>query len=263
VVDTEKTKPTNTGSWVWELFHNVPTIDLSTQWASALPTGAAGVDLGSKHVTAPVTAAPDLDREARSLLDGAELERARAMGPRPRQDFLAGRLAQRRFAADLLGVPAPDLTAWYSCPRCGTGTNITHGRPGYLVRGAGVPLLLSLSRTAGWTLLAGVLDPEPGLHLGVDAEDPARADFDGFDDVVLTAAEQLHLAGLRGTPLLRGRARLWARKEAWLKMLGTGLQTAPDTLDVLGPAVDGKAGLRDLPPAESGLVAAVAVTVLP
>ena len=70
-----------------------------------------------------------------------------------------------------------------------------------------------------------------------------------------------------GIFLLRGRARLWARKEAWLKMLGTGLQTAPDTLDVLGPDVDGRAGLRDLAPAETGLhadlVAAVAVAVLP
>jgi 4'-phosphopantetheinyl transferase len=208
-----------------------------------------------------------LEREARSLLDGAELERARAMTPRIRQQFLAGRLAQRRFAAGLLGVQASDLTAWYSCPRCGTGADISHGRPGYRLRGEAAPLLLSLSRAAGWTLLAGLVDPESGQRLGIDAEDPARADFDGFDDVVLTAAEQLHLAGLDGIPLLRGRARLWARKEAWLKMLGTGLQTAPDTLDVLGTNVDGRAGLRDLASAETGLpadlVAAVAVAVLP
>jgi 4'-phosphopantetheinyl transferase len=50
-------------------------------------------------------------------------------------------------------------------------------------------------------------------------------------------------------------------------MLGTGLQTAPDTLDVLGTNVDGRAGLRDLASAETGLpadlVAAVAVAVLP
>ncbi len=231
------------------------------------PFGVPDVDGAAGVSRFRAAAESDLDRDARSLLDPAELERARAMTPRTRQVFLAGRIAQRRFAADLLGVPASDLTAWYSCPRCGTGTDISHGRPGYLLQGAAAPLLLSLSRTAGWTLLAGVVDPDPGLHLGVDVEDPARADFDGFDDVVLTAAERLHLAGLDGTSLLRGRARLWARKEAWLKMLGTGLQTAPDTLDVLGPDVDGNAGLRDLAPAETGLpadlVAAVAVTVLP
>lgn len=209
--------------------------------------------------------------EAQALLDAPELERARAMTAQTREDFLAGRVAQRRFAAGLLDVPASDLTAWYSCPRCGTGAEISHGRPGYLLRGAPAPLLLSLSRAAGWTLLAGVLDPDPGLRLGIDAEDPARADFDGFDDVVLTPAEQAHLAGLRGIALLRGRARLWARKEAWLKMLGTGLQTAPDTLDVLDDALqkgaDGRAGLRDLPVTETGLpadlVAAVALAVRP
>ena len=225
-------------------------------------------DLGAPVDAAPALyPEPELERDSRSLLDGAELVRARAMTPRTREDFLYGRLAQRRFAAGLLGVPASDLTAWYSCPRCGTGADISHGRPGYLLRGQAAPLLLSLSRTAGWTLLAGVVDPDPGEHLGIDVENPARADFDGFDDVVLTPAEQRHLAGLAGIALLQGRARLWARKEAWLKMLGTGLQTAPDTLDVLAPAVNGRAGLRDLPPAETGLpadlVAAVALAVLP
>jgi len=217
--------------------------------------------------TAATPAASELENDSRSVLDGAELERARAMTPWTRQEFLAGRLAQRRFAAGLLGVPASDLTAWYSCPRCGTGADISHGKPAYLLRGEAVPLLLSLSRAAGWTLLAGIVDPEPGQRLGIDVEDPARADFDGFDDVVLTPAEQLHLSGLDGISLLRGRARLWARKEAWLKMLGTGLQTAPDTLDVLASNVDGRAGLRDLTPAETGLpadlVAAIAVAVLP
>lgn len=236
------------------------------------PFGVPGVtrvsgEPGVPEPAAETAAASELDRDSRSLLDGAELERARAMTPRTRQVFLAGRLAQRRFAAVLLGVPASDLTAWYSCPRCGTGANISHGKPGYQLRGQAVPLLLSLSRAAGWTLLAGVVDPDPGQRLGIDVEDPARADFDGFDDVVLTPAEQLHLAGLDSISLLRGRARLWARKEAWLKMLGTGLQTAPDTLDVLGTNVDGLAGLRDLPPDETGLpadlVAAVAVAVIP
>jgi hypothetical protein len=47
VVDPEKTKPTNTGTWAWELFHDgEPTVDVNTTWASALPTGAVGTDLG-------------------------------------------------------------------------------------------------------------------------------------------------------------------------------------------------------------------------
>jgi 4'-phosphopantetheinyl transferase len=206
----------------------------------------------------------EVESESRSLLDGPELERARAITqPAARDDFLAGRLAQRKLAAALLDVPASDLTICYSCPRCGTGTHVSHGRPGYLLRGAAAPLLLSLSHAAGWTLLAAVVDPEPGQRLGVDVEDPARTDFEGFDAVVLTPAERLDLAGLAGASLLQARARLWARKEAWLKMTGTGLLTAPDAVDVREAGGDGRSGLRDLLPAESGLpadlVAAVAL----
>lgn len=200
-----------------------------------------------------------LHRDAAALLDAAERARAHAMEPGAGDDFLSARLAQRRFAAELLGVPASGLTARYSCPRCGSGRGVSHGRPGYTYAGAAVPLLLSLSRASGWTLLAAVTDPGPGLGLGIDVEDPARTDFDGFDAVALAPAERLSLQRLPATGLLRGRARLWARKEAWLKMTGEGLRTAPDTVDVLH-----RAGVRDLPPAETGLpaefVAAVALS---
>jgi 4'-phosphopantetheinyl transferase len=180
------------------------------------------------------------------------------MMPLPRQDFLAARMAQRRFAAELLEVRAQDLTASYSCPRCGSGPGVTHGRPGYSLDGAPAPLLLSLSRAAGWTLLAAVTAPGPGQRLGVDVEDPLGLDFEGFDAVALTPAERRAVATLRKDDLLRGRARLWARKEAFLKMTGEGLIRAPETLDVLD-----RPGVTDLAPAASGLpddlVAAVAV----
>lgn len=201
-----------------------------------------------------------LDAAARALLDDVELGRAQGMQPGPREDFLAGRLAQRRFAAELLDVPASELTAAYDCPQCGPGG--PHGRPGYTLNGAPAPLLLSLSRSAGWVLLAAVLGPEPGLRLGVDVQDPAGANFDGFDEVALGPAERASLRGLSGGALLRGRARLWARKEAWLKLRGTGLRTAPETVEVLH-----RAGIRDLVPDESGLppqfAAAVALAGLP
>ena len=210
---------------------------------------------------------PELERDSRSLLDGAELVRARAMTPRTREDFLHGRLAQRRFAAGLLGVPASDLTAWYSCPRCGTGADISHGRPGYLLRGQAAPLLLSLSRAAGWTLLAGVVDPDPGEHLGIDVEDPARADFDGFDDVVLTPAEQRHLAGLDGIALLRGGRGCGRARRPGSKCWAPGCRRPRTPWTCWRRTVNGRAGLRDLPPAETGLpadlVAAVALAVLP
>jgi 4'-phosphopantetheinyl transferase len=207
-----------------------------------------------------------LEREALALLDAVELERADAMMPGPRAVFLSGRLAQRRFAAELLGMPASGLTVDYRCPRCGAGPGVSHGRPGYAVTRSAAPgptvsrsaapVLLSLSRSSGWILLAAVIDPEPGLRVGIDVEDPARMDFDGFDDVALAPAERQELLGLAGPALLRARARLWTRKEAWLKMSGEGLRTAPETLDVLNLA-----GLRDLPAARTGLPAELAAAV--
>lgn len=188
------------------------------------------------------------ERDARELLDTVERRRADAMMPGPRAVFLSGRLAQRRFAAELLDEPAAALTVDYACPRCGQGAGVTHGRPGYTLRGTALPLTLSLARTSGWILLAAVRDPAPGLRIGVDVEDPARMDFKGFDSVALTQAEHEALGGLAVPALLRRRAELWARKEAWLKMTGEGLRTAPDTVDVLQ-----RAGIRDLTPDETGL----------
>jgi 4'-phosphopantetheinyl transferase len=200
------------------------------------------------------------ERDARELLDAVERERADAMMPGPRAEFLAGRLAQRRFAAALVDEPAAALTVDYACPRCGQGAGVSHGRPGYSLRGTALPLVLSLARAPGWILLAAVPDPAPGLRIGVDVEDPDRMGFAGFDAVALTPAEHEALGGMSGPALLRARARFWARKEAWLKMTGEGLRTAPDTLDVRH-----RAGIRDLTPAETGLpanlAAAVAVTV--
>jgi 4'-phosphopantetheinyl transferase len=190
------------------------------------------------------------------LLDGPERARARAMAPAAADRFLAGRIAQRLFVAELLAIPPTYLTATYSCPRCGAGPNVSHGRPGYLVDGVPAPVALSLSRADGWTLLAAVTAPGPELRLGVDVEDPARTGFDGFTGVALTAAEKRTVGHLTGSPLLAARARLWARKEAWLKMNGDGLRTAPASVDVLA-----RPELRDLDPAESGLPAHLAAAV--
>lgn len=193
------------------------------------------------------------------LLGPAELARAAALAPGPRAVFVAGRRALRRFAAELLDVPASDLTTHFSCPRCGSGPELSHGRPGYTLRGDPVPLALSLSRSAGWILLGAVVDPPAGVMMGLDLADPSGMAFEGFDGVALTTAERGALTGLTGPLLLQERARLWARKEAWLKMTGDGLATAPDTLDVLS-----RPEIRDLAAGEAGLplnfCAAVAVS---
>ena len=200
---------------------------------------------------------------AAELLSPAETRRAGAMAPVLRMEFLASRLAQQNFAAAVLGVPASKLQASYECPECGAGPDIAHGRPGYLLDGGPAPLVLSASRSSGWVLFAAVVHPEPGLRVGVDLENAAGTEFAGFDDVALTAREDRHLNALEPKRRAQERARLWARKEAWLKMTGEGLRVAPDSLEVLDRPglceleLPASADGRDLP---AGLVAALAVT---
>ncbi|WP_253182734.1 4'-phosphopantetheinyl transferase superfamily protein [Arthrobacter sp. SW1] len=192
-------------------------------------------------------------------------ERAAAfVQERGRSEFLAGRAALLLFAAGLLDVDPARLEARYDCPRCGPDAG--HGRPAFLLDGGAAPLLLSASRAVGRVLLAGVVHPEPGVRLGTDLEDSTKVAFDGFDGVALTARERAWVQGLPSDEQALGRARLWARKEAWLKRSGDGLRRDPATVEVLelqglaDIALDGsEPGLELTAPIAETLVAAVAL----
>lgn len=194
-------------------------------------------------------------------LGRAAIQRARRFAnPADRYEFIAGRVALWRFAASLLGVDPVRLAPDYSCPQCGPGQD--HGRPGFLLDGGPSPLVLSASRAAGWVLMAGVVHPADGRRLGVDLESVESAAFEGFDDVALTASEKASLATIPGSRRPAERARLWARKEAWLKMTGEGLRKNPAEVDVLDrpgiwdiTSIHGER--QELP---EGLVAAVAIS---
>ena len=228
---------------------------------SGLVLQAVAVPGHESGVSGSAEAATDVRGRSRAdalLLEPAEASRAAAMEPSVRGRFIAGRAALRRFAAALLELPVAELEASYSCPRCGPGPGLSHGRPGYSRRGQPLPLLLSMARSQQWVLLAGLLSPASGTRLGVDAEDPGRLGFDGFDAVALSRDEQLTVDGLSGPALQQQRARLWVRKEAWLKMTGDGLRTDPRTVDVLG-----RPGIADLDSSDTGLpVAFVAAAAL-
>jgi 4'-phosphopantetheinyl transferase len=90
----------------------------------------------------------------------------------------------------------------------------------------------------------------------VDLESIDKAAFEGFDDVALTANEKRFLFTIQDQEQNSQRARLWARKEAWLKMTGEGLRRNPAELDVLDLP-----GLSDVTetPLPDGLIAALAL----
>jgi len=173
-------------------------------------------------------------------LESAELNRAAALPlESERNRFLAGRIALRAFAAELLGSEPGRLVLDYACANCGLSGAIDHGRPGYRAPAAGPVVRLSLSRSGGWCLLAGTTDPAIGA-VGVDLEDTARAGFPGFDEVILAPAERALLDDAADETEARElRARLWSRKEAFLKATGTGLFREPSDVDASGHSYEG------------------------
>ncbi|MGR0162088.1 4'-phosphopantetheinyl transferase family protein [Paenarthrobacter nitroguajacolicus] len=188
-------------------------------------------------------------------LGGPARQRAlRFAKPEDRNEFVGGRIALQRFAASLLDVDPARLMPDYRCPQCGPGQD--HGRPGFMLDGVPAPLALSASRASGWVLLAGVVHPSAGFRLGVDLEVTQQAAFEGFEDVALSENEKHFLSTVPEHERARQRARLWARKEAWLKMTGEGLRHNPAELDVLGLP-----GLHDITHMElpDGFVAALAL----
>ncbi|MDQ6806412.1 MAG: 4'-phosphopantetheinyl transferase superfamily protein [Actinomycetota bacterium] len=186
-----------------------------------------------------------------SVLDEEERSRAARLRGGERTGFLAAHILLRQLLGRRLGV-APGVVAYRreACPRCGA----PRGRPA--LDGPGPTLHFSLSRRAGVVLIA--LAP---VAVGVDVEAVPP------DATVADVAELLHPAE-REQILAAGAAtraevftRLWARKEAYLKGIGTGV--AHDLgADYLGTdeLVPGPPGWTVVEvPVASGYGAAVAV----
>lgn len=125
----------------------------------------------------------------------------------------------RARVAALLGLAAADVLVGRSCPRCGSSA---HGRPWARPRGARREVFVSLTR-CGEHLMTAVSEDGP---VGVDLEAIAAVGRAWDPQLMLHPSERA--AAERAGP--RERAALWARKEAVLKALGTGLQTPMSAL---------------------------------
>lgn len=131
----------------------------------------------------------------------------------PRRDRSASAHALLRLLlAELTGTPPQDHSLDRWCTSCGG----PHGKP--VLRH---PLLHAGVATTPSTVAAAVT--EAGA-VGVDLEEVAAADFDGFDGVALGPGEVADTASQR--------ARAWVRKEAVLKATGFGLTVDPRRVDV-------------------------------
>ena len=217
------------------------------------------------HMTVRAFELAAVDLAQAQMLEPAEHARAATLLHEvTRRDFLAGRIAQRHMASELLQLPPQKLRLGYVCPECGPNPHLSHGQPGYWIAGAPAPLSMSFSRSHGWGVAAMVSGTDQAM--GVDVQQFAQVGFDGFDDVALSLTEKSRIARLAPGARQAWRATVWARKEALAKLSVMGLRTDP----VLIPAFPEDEGsmwsghaveLWDIAPAELGMPAGFAVAV--
>lgn len=189
-----------------------------------------------------------------ALLGAAESRRAQAFRrPTDRRDYEASHAALRLVLARSVGGDPRELRfGRAACPLCGG----PHGKPVLLEPN---PPRFSLSHTEGAALIA-----VSERDVGADVERIGRAE--GIDSMVHPLeAEELRLAA--GDAREAAATRLWTRKEAYLKGLGTGIAGAGMTEDYIGTApgpvrAPGGWTVADIavPP---GLCAAVAIRTEP
>ncbi|MEV7525587.1 4'-phosphopantetheinyl transferase superfamily protein [Streptomyces sp. NPDC091371] len=186
-----------------------------------------------------------------AVLDAAERRRAASFRrPARAEPYIAAHVALRRLLGERLGVLPEDV----ALRREAGGRPVLAGHP--------PALHFSLSHSGGVALL-GIA----GQVIGVDVQRLPGASTVELCGGRLHPAEQAELHARPAADRPEHFARLWARKEAYLKGLGTGLRRPLDA-DYLG---DGGAGcparpvgwtVRDVP-CEPGFAAAVAVLTSP
>ncbi|MBZ9640969.1 4'-phosphopantetheinyl transferase superfamily protein [Streptomyces sp. PSKA30] len=149
---------------------------------------------------------------AESVLDSGERARAAALrSAADRDGYRVAHIGLRLLLGACLGIePANVPLVRQPCPMC----QAPHGRPAV----PGADLCFSLSRSGGLCLLAFA-----ATAVGADIEQLPASDV--VDDVgaMLHRREAAELAACPPERRPAAFARTWARKEAYLKGLGTGL----------------------------------------
>jgi 4'-phosphopantetheinyl transferase len=157
------------------------------------------------------------------LLDDTERERAERRSSPAR--FITAHALLRTVVGERLGTAPTAVRFDRACATCGSHS---HGKP--VVAGhPEVFVSLSYSGDMAVVALTGVGEA------GVDIEEVADTDFDGFATVTLAVEELPAMDAVTAEDLPLARARVWARKEAVLKATGHGLVVDPREVVVTGP----------------------------
>ncbi|WP_234021798.1 4'-phosphopantetheinyl transferase family protein [Streptomyces sp. 351MFTsu5.1] len=172
-------------------------------------------------------------------LDAAEARRAELfVRPVDRVQYLSAHIALRRILAAATGFPPERLLLG---PERGSARSPRTGRP--VLRDPPVPLHFSLSHSHGLILIGTAASA-----VGVDVQRTPASEAVQVCGPALHPAEWRELLALPEEFRPASFARLWTRKEAYLKGLGTGLGRRPG-LDYLGTATD-----ADAPPGPVGWI---------
>ncbi|MEU0400111.1 4'-phosphopantetheinyl transferase superfamily protein [Streptomyces sp. NPDC006197] len=165
-------------------------------------------------------------RLAAGTLDSEERERAAAFRHQADRDAYAAAHVGLRMLLGLYLDMSPDRVRIIRRPCPNPGCGKPHGRPAV----GGDEIHFSLSHTRGLVLLAFADSP-----VGVDVEKIPDAEVTTKLGPLLHPREIAELDALRPAERPRAFGRAWARKEAYLKALGTGLSRGTAT-DYLGTA---------------------------
>ncbi|MFF4732245.1 4'-phosphopantetheinyl transferase family protein [Streptomyces mirabilis] len=177
------------------------------------------------------------ERCVEHLLSPLELSRADELtNEQVRRTFVTSRALQRVLGAQYLGTPAAQVQISRRCFHC---ADDDHGKPRIV---AAPDLDFSVSHTGDIVVLAASTE----ARVGVDAEVGSRTiEIDDMARVVASESERRSLAPESRESLRRALFRMWARKEATVKLTGHGLRKVPFT----GLSVDGPVARIDAPPA--------------